>query len=214
VRTERIGDAVLYLGDCLDVLPTLGPVDAVVTDPEYGVNLDYQGTDDTPDNLYALAQKALPEMKRVASVVAAFTGVKHTEAWSKADWRLAWVCPSGTGCSPWGFTCWTPIVIYGRDPYLAHGMGSRPDVYVDYAPTLRTLDRQHPCEKPLGVVRWLIGRVSLSGAILDPFMGSGTTGVACAQLGRKFIGIEIEPKYFNIACRRIEAAQMQLRMAI
>ena len=68
----------------------------------------------------------------------------------------------------------------------------------------------HPCPKPLGFMERLIERATLDGeTVLDPFMGSGTTGVACARLGRRFIGVEIEPRYFDIACRRIEDAQRQ-----
>jgi site-specific DNA-methyltransferase (adenine-specific) len=68
----------------------------------------------------------------------------------------------------------------------------------------------HPTQKPLAVMRWSLGFTS--GDVVDPFMGSGTTGVACAQLGRKFIGIEIERKYFDIACERIDNAYRQQRM--
>ncbi len=68
----------------------------------------------------------------------------------------------------------------------------------------------HPCPKPIKSWQKLVNRVSRKGeTILDPFMGSGTTGVACAKLGRKFIGIEIEPKYFDIACERIQKAYDQ-----
>jgi len=68
----------------------------------------------------------------------------------------------------------------------------------------------HPSQKPIEVMEWCVSYAE--GTILDPFMGSGTTGVACANLGRKFIGIEIEPKYFDIACERIEAAYAQGRL--
>lgn len=68
----------------------------------------------------------------------------------------------------------------------------------------------HPTQKPIGVMIWVLQQLQPTAhTILDPFMGSGTTGVACARLGRKFIGIELEPKYFDIACRRIEEAQRQ-----
>jgi DNA modification methylase len=71
----------------------------------------------------------------------------------------------------------------------------------------------HPCQKPVALQTWVLGlRWTPQGTILDPFMGSGTTGVACMNLGRKFIGIEIEPKYFDIACERIAQAQKQIRM--
>jgi DNA modification methylase len=70
--------------------------------------------------------------------------------------------------------------------------------------------RYHPTQKPVRVMQWCAEKTN--GSVLDPFMGSGTTGVACMNLGRKFIGIEIEPKYYEIACERIENAQRQLRM--
>ena len=70
--------------------------------------------------------------------------------------------------------------------------------------------KEHPTQKPLDVMKWCIERLpSGCSTILDPFMGSGTTGVACVKLGRKFIGIEIEPKYFDIACKRISEALKQ-----
>ena len=72
--------------------------------------------------------------------------------------------------------------------------------------------REHPTQKPVGLMEWCIGFVPDAQIILDPFMGSGTTGVACMNLGRTFIGIEREPKYFDIACRRIEDAQRQGRL--
>ena len=76
----------------------------------------------------------------------------------------------------------------------------------------RNGNKEHPTQKPVAVMEWAIQHAGSSGTILDPFMGSGTTGVACINLGRKFIGIEIERKYFDIACRRIEDAQRQARM--
>ena len=70
-------------------------------------------------------------------------------------------------------------------------------------------DRFHPTQKPVAVMKWVIDLCPKADTILDPFMGSGTTGVAAVQMGRKFIGIEREPKYFDIACERIEHAQAQ-----
>jgi DNA modification methylase len=72
--------------------------------------------------------------------------------------------------------------------------------------------REHPTQKPLGVMQWCLGFLPDAVTILDPFMGSGTTGVAAIQLGRKFIGIELDPDYFDIACKRIEEAWKQPRL--
>ena len=73
-------------------------------------------------------------------------------------------------------------------------------------------EKDHPTQKPVELMQWCLGFIPDAKTILDPFMGSGTTGVACANLGRKFIGIEIEPKYFDIACKRIEIAYSQPRL--
>ena len=204
----------LRLGDCLELMRDLpdGSVDAVITDPPYGIDGDYDSYEDTPDNLRKLVPEFLPEARRIArGVVAVFTGVKNMDLYQGSDWRLAWVVPQGSGVSAWGFTCWTPISVFGKDPYS--GNGSRPDVCVDYKP--RRTDCGHPYEKPLSVMWWLINRVApYSDTILDPFMGSGTTGVACVKLNRNFIGMEINPDYFKIAQRRIEEAQMQLALPL
>ena len=101
---------------------------------------------------------------------------------------------------------------YGRDPHNV-GRGMRPNSISGACDSVDGIE--HPCPKPLLFTEWLVERSSLAGeTLLDPFMGSGTTGVACAKLGRKFIGIEIEPKYFDIACRRIEAATREPRLPL
>ena len=106
---------------------------------------------------------------------------------------------------PWGFTGLTAILYYGKD-YRA-GKGALPS---SIKVTEAAEKCGHPCPKPIRAWSWLVGKLSQEGeTILDPFMGSGTTGVACVKLGRKFIGIEIEPKYFDIACKRIEDAYKQ-----
>lgn len=99
---------------------------------------------------------------------------------------------------------------YGKDPLLQSGAGRAPDIIQH---TESSEKNGHPCPKPIRFMQRLLARVTLEGEIVcDPFVGSGTTGVACANLGRKFIGIEIEPKYFDIACRRIEEAYRQPRL--
>ena len=226
-RVEHIGDATLYLADCREVLPTLSGVDAVVTDPPYGVGLTgklwhstnrgktiksavtYGIYDDTPENFGAIVIPALRQAVGIAKAGVVFMADKNI-------WRLppfialgGIYSPAGTGRSSWGFQNFMHCAFYGRDPYLVHGMGSRPTgrygVYPNDANTVA-----HPCAKPVQAMLWAVERASLlDDLVLDPFMGSGTTGVACARLGRRFIGIEIEPRYFDIACRRIEEAQRQ-----
>lgn len=119
----------------------------------------------------------------------------------------------GYRCS-WGFGMWQPILCYGKDPYLAAGEGARPDVIrTNHFGQTEKFD--HPCPKPLSVWMKFVARWSRAGeTVVDPFMGSGTTGVACAKLGRRFIGIEIDEGYFDIACKRIRDAYAQPDMFI
>jgi site-specific DNA-methyltransferase (adenine-specific) len=209
VREELIGDARLILGDCREILPTLGKVDAVVTDPPYGLGVGYLSFDDTPLNVQELASVWLPICRAMAKRVAFTPGVNRQHLYPTPDWTMAWVMEAGGGYSSWGFNMWQPVLCYGKDAYLAHGKGGRPDTIItNELGKMEAFD--HPCPKPIGVWTKVLNRFSVDGeTILDPFMGSGTTGVACAKLGRKFIGIEIEPKYFDIACRRIEQAYKQ-----
>ena len=207
---ERIGDATLYLGDCLEILPTLDKVDAVVTDPPYGLGVDYGSYIDTPDALTELAPKWVNTAKTVSDLVVCTPGVVNLWKYPEPTWTGCWAISGAGSSGKWGFNCWQPILFYGADPYLKAGKGRRPDLLFVNATSEKN---GHPCPKPDRFMNVLVDRVSFSEqTILDPFMGSGTTGVACANLGRKFIGIEIEPKYFDIACERITAAYAQGRL--
>ena len=104
------------------------------------------------------------------------------------------------------------VLFYGTDPH-ARSKGWMASSVEGRSGMEKGLRTHHPCPKPESFMRWMVGKASLEGeTVLDPFMGSGTTGVSCANLARSFIGIEIEPAYFDIACRRIEDAQRQQRM--
>lgn len=93
------------------------------------------------------------------------------------------------------------------------GFSSKRPVDVIRCAKIQPENLLHSCQKPEDLVeKLLLASTEKTQNVLDPFMGSGTTGVACANLGRKFIGIEIEPKYFDIACRRIELAQSQMKL--
>jgi len=195
----------LYCADCRDVLPTLGKVDAVVTDPPYGLGVNYESFDDTLGNVQELTIQWIPEAKEIANRIIVTCGLLNIGRYPQPDWIMAWFFPGAGPSGPWGFMGWQPILCYGPDPYLAAGLGRRPDTVMISAYARN--ETSHPCPKPVKIMDWIIERTSFSThTILDPFMGSGTTGVASVRLGRKFIGIEIEPKYFEIAVRRIEAA--------
>lgn len=219
MRKEIIGDCTLYLGDCLEVMPTLGKVDAVVTDPPYGLGdaagtigkrashkRDYNGFEDTHEYLLKVSVKAVKQSLLLSNGRGIITtGSKHAWDYPKPTALGCFYQPAATGMCVWGRTTSQPILYYGRDPKI--GKTIQP---ISYVLTEAPSTKAHPCAKPQKAWEWVVNRASLPNeTILDPFMGSGTTGVACAKLGRKFIGIELEPKYFDIACKRIEEAYRQ-----
>jgi 16S rRNA G966 N2-methylase RsmD len=229
-RKEIIGNAELYLGDCLEILPTLSKVDAVVTDPPYGVDFSgkaghyrnepnakrtdmYGVYEDTPENFSAVVLPAIAMALASATAGLIFMASRNVQLLPRGELGGIYL-PNGCGRSSWGFQNFMHCVFYGPDPYLSAGKGSRPNgKYGCYGNDANRID--HPCAKPLAAMEWAVGRASFEKhLVLDPFMGSGTTGVACMNLGRTFIGIEIEPKYFDIACERIENAQRQQRMFV
>jgi site-specific DNA-methyltransferase (adenine-specific) len=189
IEPVRIGRATLYCGDCREILPTLGTVDAVVTDPPY------------PDYL---AEEFSYDEQTVRSALA--FDCQQFVFWSAtADFPLDWSAihiwhkPNGQSVKHYeriferngGSTC----KVFRVAAILPN--------YTQFA--AECVD--HPTQKPLRLAKDLVNRTK--GCVLDPFMGSGTTGVACSHMGRSFIGIERETKYFDIACKRIEDAQRQ-----
>lgn len=221
-RIERMGNAVLLLGDCLEILPTLPKVDAVITDPPYGIGFKYgdeyrdAGGNDYTDLLmglrgYPLALLQYPEemMRYIVPVLGA------------PDECLAWVYPSNLRRQfrLWGI--WKLNIDFGRvkqaakNPESAKVKSLMVDSYDWWEqPQVKNVSDEkvnHPCQIPVSMVERII-KLTDAGSVIDPFLGSGTTAIACMNLGRKFIGIEIEPKYFDIACERIENAQRQVRL--
>jgi site-specific DNA-methyltransferase (adenine-specific) len=203
-------------GDCLDVLRTLpdGCVDAVVTDPPYGLDFPYASYTDTRDNLRALVAGFMPESRRVASRVYVTPGQSQVGLYPPADWLLAVVWNTTGSFGAYGYSQWMPVLAYGKD--LA-GFGRinkelKADVLTISGGNGVGFQRgdekeQHPCPKPLNVMRKLIRRLTNPGDIvLDPFGGSGTTAVACVIEGRRAILIEREPAYAAIARRRVAEA--------
>ena len=210
MRVETIGDATLYLGDCLEILPIIPRVDAVVTDPPYGVNFKYEGRDDSPAAWESLMVQVVPILQRMATVVCMPVCDQLRLGWWYQNfppkWLIAWHKGPTPTLSKIGFSDWEPHLVWGRAKKPMH------DHFTIRPPGIREVGG-HPCPKPVGYSEWLVNRLAERGhTVLDPFMGSGTTGVACANLGRKFIGIEVEPKYFDIACERIAAAYAQRRL--
>jgi len=215
-RHERIGDCDLYLGDCLEVMPTLGKVDAVVTDPPYGIGFPYNSHDDTAENLERLIAFVVPAVRSMASRVIITPGNTNVFKYPAADWIGAWTWDTTTARGFWGWSQWQPILLYGEDVWPGtnskggHLKSDRIHFSGGEAKILHEDGRGHTCPKPVEFMRRMVARFTLpKETILDPFMGSGTTLVACAKMGRKGIGIELDPEYFEIACKRVEEAYRQ-----
>ena len=216
--TERveIGNAMLFHGDCMEWLeatPECFRVDAVITDPPYGVEFKGKATKHTKAAGGYLAgdseigPDAVVAALKIADRGVVFPGLRMMYDYPRPYEIGCVYCPSGAGLGRWGFTVMHPMLFYGKG--LKHTRQG-PSGFESF--DLAGEDR-HPCPKPVRWMQWAVEKCTAHGqTVLDPFMGSGTTGVACANLGRKFIGIEIERKYFDIACERIDAAQAQHRL--
>ncbi len=195
-RTETIGDAHLILGDCREVLPTLGRVDAVVTDPPYPNNAGH-----FIDGIEA-ARWLLGEIS-AEHILAFWTEVEAPPVPLPLVAVHVWYRTNTNRPDNY-----EPVFEFHAD---GRKRASQVLPFCVIAEGLTGIEASgHPTEKHVALMRRLVARTQ--GVVLDPFMGSGTTGVACMKLGRKFIGIEIEPKYFDIACRRIEEAWKQPRL--
>ena len=199
---EAAGIAI-FLGDCREIMPTLEPVDLVFADPPYGNNTDYASYDDTPEALDGLVLSIMPLIMNAAPVALITPGQSNLWKYPQANWILCFASGAGVGRGPWGFTSWQPILAYGKDPYLANGLGCRPDTKL--TSEAASAGGDHPCPKPLELMRWIItrGTIKEGQTVLDPFMGSGTTLRAAKDTGRKAIGIEIEERYCEIAAKRL-----------
>lgn len=240
-----IGNATLYLGDCLEVLPGLDGVDAVITDPPYSsggmvrgdrmtsTRTKYQSTTvltehpeftgDNRDQRGFVAWASLIFMHAMAATkpggcVALFSDWRQLPSMTDAIQAAGWVW---RGIVPWDkvnarpqpdrFRAQCEYVVWGSNGHRAFEMSDgaqyHPGIIREPPPNIS--ERQHSTQKPVGVMEVLCKIAPRGGVVLDPFMGSGTTGVACANLDRRFIGIEKSEAYFDIACERIYNAYRQ-----
>lgn len=216
MRVEHIGDATLYLGDCLEIMPTLGPVDGLLTDPPYGMQWagkirkgkNSTSACKTPSRNYGKIihgddKPFDPTFFLNIGLRRIIFGLNHFPEKFKRCSALVWVKRNDEGFGS--------FLSDGEIAYYSEGHG----VYCfrDLSRQAETSNQFHPTQKPVPLMRWCLAFLP-GKTILDPFMGSGTTGVACAKMGRKFIGIEIDETYFDIACERIAKAYQQPDMFI
>ena len=200
--TSECGTVTLYCGDCLEILPTLSPgsVDAVVTDPPYGLGDKWNGGAGGAKSSWRIpASEAKAWDMQTASGVEDLASFKECIVWGGNYYKMppsrCWLVWDKKQPDTWTTgqceLAWTnfdrPVRAFRMATCEFHGIEQK----------------KHPTQKPIALMQWCLKWVS-SNEILDPFMGSGTTGVAAVRLGRKFIGIELEPKYFAIAKRRIQ----------
>jgi site-specific DNA-methyltransferase (adenine-specific) len=190
----------IYHGDCLEIIPQLDKVDLVLTDPPYGVNLEYESYDDTPENWFGLMAAAIPLMRSAAKMVIFPICQIKRMGWyyenHPPDWIICWHKGSPGHRSYIGFNDWEPLVVYGKTNQQMHDYFSAPN-------NEKMGGYGHPCPKPTKWAKWLISRATNENdIILDCFAGSGTVLKAAKELGRKSIGIELEEKYCEIAANR------------
>ena len=210
--TKRIiGSATLYRADCFDVLPELAGIGAVVTDPPFGIGFRYRSYDDAPEKYDALMRRLIPELIRITNDGPCFVWQSPllAEQWHRyfpSGYRIVAACKlfpaRGTRqvC-----LSWDPVIFWSARSLLKHNLPR--DWHVT---DLRPYDgypgdNPVPCPRPLAQVSYFCDSVRAD-SILDPFMGSGTTGVAAVLAGKRFIGIERDPVYFEYACQRIASA--------
>jgi site-specific DNA-methyltransferase (adenine-specific) len=193
VRAETIGNATLYLGDCREILPAVPKVDAVVTDPPYP-GYDYGWPIPPLESLGLEYCRGFYFWPAMTPFPMAYTAM---HIWSKANvnigdrerYEVIYEVNGNKGCGVYrasAVNCKMNATLNGDKFY------------------------GHPTQKPIRLLNRIVRQVK--GIVLDPFMGTGTTGVACINVGRPFIGIELDPKFYEIALERITAATSQQRL--
>lgn len=228
-RVERIGNAVLVLGDWREALDAVGHADLVATDPPYGTGgwrRTETGAGSNPaaklvreewddGDLDWLA--AVPPVPVLTFWPPANTGalLAAAAASGRTKHRALYMRKLDPKPQPAGRIAWSvePIWALSAEGFQLYG-GT--DWFECSTPRLGrdTGATGHPYEKPLACLRWLLSKVPLATTVLDPFCGSGTTGIAAVQSGRCFIGVEQDEGWFDVACRRVEAATRQADMFV
>jgi site-specific DNA-methyltransferase (adenine-specific)/modification methylase len=204
----QIGNATLYLGDCVEILPTLTNIDAVVTDPPYGIkrfekgSLRFDKKGEYKDGIKwdKKPPKEFFDMLLTISPKSIIWGANNFEL-PTSEYFLVWDKQQTVDNFASAELAYTNIKVPAK--IFKFGIHQH-----------NKIEKDHPTQKPVSLMEWCISFCKEANVICDPFLGSGTTGVACAKMGKSFIGIEKEQKYFDIACKRIELAYAQSDMFI
>lgn len=211
IRKVTVGDATLYRADCFDILPQLSGIGAAITDPPFGIGFKYRSFDDAPEKYDRLMTRLVPELVRVTDDGPCFVWQSPLRAaeshrYFPPGYRIVAACklypkrPGKLDC-----LSWDPVIFWSGRSRIHHEL-PRDWHLADLRPyDGYTGDNPVPCPRPLAQVRYFCESVK-SNSIIDPFLGSGTTGVAAILAGKRFVGIEQDPVYFEYACKRIEAA--------
>lgn len=226
VRVEHIGDATLYLGDCLDLAQEIA-ADAVISDPPYGIG--YVRGQKVKTGLYRGKNAAIRQNKHAGVKITGDDQAFDPAAWLRFGNVLLWGADHYRERLPADgrWLAWNklgdlePWDSFSDVEFAWHSQGGASRIFslmwkglVSDKRRGDTGVRDHPTQKPISLMLWCIRQAGTPERILDPFMGSGTTGVAALRLGRKFVGIEIEQRWFDIACRRIEHETRQADLFI
>ena len=216
-QARIIGDQLLINGDCREVMAVLPRVDAVVTDPPYGIGFKYNTHDDKADGYGEWLQSVIFEAERHCEpgspifVFQAMKQVRNFSTWFDRDWRIYAAAKNFVQMRSTAMQyAYDPVIVWwvdGKKPWSA-GTANRDFYIANTAPVIAckgNIERGHPCPRPLDQMLQIVSQwVIPDGVCLDPFMGSGTTLVACQRLGRQGIGIELDPDYWAIACKRVQ----------
>lgn len=210
MRKEVIGNATLYLGDCLEVLSNFGTgeVDAVITDPPYGV-LSESGSAATRrsggnKNNGHIKWDIAPNQRYFVQMLRCS---KYQLIWGGCHFNLS---------PTFGYLIWDKKIDglnFGEVEFCWSNMRFAPRIFRYHAVNIDG-GKEHPTQKPIALFKWCITKIPLTHEylIVDPFMGSGTSGVAAWEMGCRFIGVEKDPEIFDLACKRIERSQLQMRL--
>lgn len=210
--------------ECLEGMKELpnNSIDLVLTDLPYALNYPYLSYSDTHENLLLLIKKSLPEMLRISKLCAIFCGVQNISLYPQSSWVMCYTWNTTATYGEMGYNQWQPILIYGKD---IDGFGSvnnelkSDTIKLSGGATIGFLSKfpkgKHPCPKPQIIMDILTRRLSNENDIvLDPFIGSGTTAIACIKTNRNYIGMEISQEYVDMANKRIKQELSQLKLAL